>query len=151
VSLARTREELTMAADVIQTGNVFQHSDPWSQTAPTYGRYWIDIPGSTERKRRTVSLGLCSTRSVARRKLREHIEVEGINCKKSFATNTAPATTFRAQAKLWIESLPTRRRKPVKPCTVVPFPTGSTHSTNGYSRHVETSFSETYPTPHCVN
>ena len=32
--------------------------------------------------------------------------------------NTAPATRFRAQAAKWIESLPTRRRKPVKPATV---------------------------------
>jgi integrase len=71
-----------------------------------------------DRKRRTVSLGICSSRSVARRKLREHIEVEGINSKEAFATNTAPATTFRAQAVKWLASLPTRRRKPVKPATV---------------------------------
>jgi len=44
--------------------------------------------------------------------------VEGINSKGNFTTNTAPATSFRAQAAKWIESLPTRRRKPVKPCTV---------------------------------
>src|SRR5439155_22032217 len=91
---------------------------PWSPTAPTYGRYRIDLPGCPERKRRTVSLGICSSRSLARRKLREHIEVGGINTKEAFATNTAPATTFRAQAAKWIGSLPTRRRKPVKPATV---------------------------------
>lgn len=101
-----------------QTGNVFQHCKPWNPAAPAYGRYWIDVHGCADRKRRTVTLGLCTSRSVARRKLREHIEREGINSKQYFATNTAPATTFRAQAKKWIESLPTRRRKPVKPATI---------------------------------
>lgn len=40
------------------------------------------------------------------------------NSKESFTTNTAPATTFRTQAEKWIESLATRRRKPVKPATI---------------------------------
>lgn len=114
----RRKRGKSLSRRVGQTGNVFQHCDPWNQTAPTYGRYWLDVLGSAERKRRTVSLGVCATRSVARRKLREHIEVEGINSKGNFATNTAPATTFRAQASRWIESLSTRRRKPVKPATV---------------------------------
>jgi integrase len=47
------------------------------------------------------------------------IESTGINSKGAFTTNTAPATTFRAQAEKWIESLATRRRKPVKPATIV--------------------------------
>jgi integrase len=114
----RRKRGSSLSRRVGQTGNVFQHCKPWNPTAPAYGRYWIDSHGSTERKRRTVSLGLCSTRTVARRKLREHIEVEGINSKGNFATNTAPATSFRAQASRWIESLSTRRRKPVKPCTI---------------------------------
>lgn len=84
---------------------------------PAYGRYWIDVPGA-ERRRRTVALGICSTRSVARRKLREHIEAEGINTNQSFTSTTAPATTFRAQAAKWISSLFTRRRRPVKPATI---------------------------------
>jgi hypothetical protein len=33
--------------------------------------------------------------------------------------NTAPGVTFRAQAEKWIAPLPTRRRKPVKPATIV--------------------------------
>ena len=86
--------------------------------APAYGRFWVDLACSTERRRRTVALGVCNSRSEARRKLREHIETAGINSRQSFITNTAPATTFRAQAKRWIASLPTRRRKPVKPATV---------------------------------
>jgi integrase len=103
-----------------QSGNVFQHghSNPWNPTAPAYGRYYVDVPGCTERKRHTVTLGACATRTIARRKLREHIEREGINNKSSFMANTSPATTFREQAEKWIAGLPTRRRKPVKPATI---------------------------------
>lgn len=103
-----------------QLGNVFQHckDKKWKPTAPAYGRYWIDVPGSGERKRRTVPLGVCTTRSTAQRKLREHIEAVGINSKQTFAATTAPATTFRVQAAQWIRSLSTRRRKPVKPATI---------------------------------
>lgn len=100
-----------------QTGNVFQHCKPWNPKAPTYGRYWFDVPGA-ERKRRTVALGVCATRSAARRKLREHIEAEGINTNESFTLTTAPATTFRTQAAKWIQAVSTRRRKPVKPATI---------------------------------
>ena len=101
-----------------QAGNVFQHghAKEWNPAAPAYGRYWVDTP--ERRKRRTVALGICPSRSTAKRKLREHIEREGINGKQTFATNTAPATTFRAQAAKWIASLATRRRKPVKPATI---------------------------------
>jgi integrase len=63
-------------------------------------------------------LGVCSTRSVARRRLREHIESEGINANQSFTSNTAPGTAFRAQAAKWIGSLSARRRRPVKPATI---------------------------------
>ena len=114
----RRKRGQSLSRRIGQTGNVFQRNKPWSPTAPTYGRYWIDLPGCPDRKRRTVSLGTCSSRSVARRKLREHIQVEGINSKESFLANTAPTMTFRAQAAKWIASLPTRRRKPVKPATV---------------------------------
>ena len=106
-----------MSRRIGQTGNVFQHCKPWNPTAPTYGRYWFDVPGA-ERKRRTVALGVCATRSAARRKLREHIEAEGINTKQTFTSTTAPATTFCAQAAKWIQAVSTRRRKPVKPATI---------------------------------
>ena len=101
-----------------QSGSVFQHGHPkkWEQTNLAYGRYWVDV--GQERKRRTVPLGICPTKSDARRKLREYIETLGINDNSTFAANTAPATTFRAQAAKWIGSLSTRRRKPVKPATV---------------------------------
>ena len=96
---------------------MFQHCKPWNPTAPSYGRYWLDVPG-VERKRRTVALGVCATRSAARRKLRQHIEAEGINTNQLFKSTTAPATTFRAQAAKWIQAVSTRRRKPVKPATI---------------------------------
>lgn len=78
----------------------------WDPAAPAYGRYWFDVPDK-QRKRRTVTLGICPTRTVARRKLFEHINREGINSTETFATSTAPAITFRAQAAIWIESLKT--------------------------------------------
>ncbi len=103
-----------------QHGNVYQPAHPgkWNPAAPCYGRYWIDISGDPERRRRTVSLGVCRTKTTARQRLREHIEREGVNSKQAFNQNTVPATTFREQAERWIASLPTRRRKPVKPATV---------------------------------
>ncbi len=109
-----------MSRRVGQDGNVFQRgfANEWNPKAPAYGRYWIDVPSCDERKRRVVSLGACPSRSIAKRKLREHIEREGVNSKAYFDTNTAPATTFRAQAARWIAYLSTRRRKPVKPATI---------------------------------
>lgn len=100
-----------------QTGNVFQHHKPWNPKEPSYGRFWFDVPGEN-RQRKTVALGICRTPSIAKQKLREYIDSTGVNRKESLTTNTAPATTFRAQAERWIESLPVRRRKPVKPATI---------------------------------
>jgi len=114
----RRKRGPSLSRRIGQTGNVFQHCKSWNPTAPTYGRYWIDVPGCNERKRQTITLGICPSRSIARRKLREHIEREGVNSKEAFTTNTTPATTLRAQAVKWIASLATRRRKPVKPATI---------------------------------
>ena len=72
--------------------------------APTYGRYWIDVPGCDERKRRVVSLGVCQSRTIARRKLREHIEREGINTKEYFNHNAQPAMTFGEQAEVGLHT-----------------------------------------------
>jgi integrase len=103
-----------------QAGSVFQRgfATSWDPTAPAYGRFWVDTPGCDNRKRRVVSLGVCHSRSTARRKLRELIELEGINTREYFRANTAPATTFRGQAATWLASLATRRRKPVKQSTI---------------------------------
>ena len=76
------------------------------------------MPGSPERRRRTVSLGVCRTKSLARQRLREYLERERINSEQSFRQNTAPAITFRQQADWWIASLRARKRRPVKPATI---------------------------------
>jgi integrase len=97
---------------------VFQHSTTWDPKAPCYGKFWVDVPGGFERKRRTVALGVCRTKSLARQRLRQHLDREGVNSEESFRQNTAPATTFRQQAQAWLASLPARRRRPVKPATI---------------------------------
>ena len=95
-----------------------QHSKTWDGTAPAYGKYWQDLPDSSERKRRTIPLGVCRTKSVARQRLREFLEREGVNSKESFHQNTAPGTAFRQQADWWIGSVKARKRRPVKPATI---------------------------------
>jgi len=100
-----------------QFGCIFQASKPWKSGRPAFGKYWIDVPGEG-RQRRTVPLGPCQTRTVARQRLREFLEKQGINDTAIFAANTAPATTFREQSERWIDELAQRRRKPVKPATI---------------------------------
>lgn len=103
-----------------QNGSVFQRgfTKLWNPTVNAFGRFYVDLTGCETRTRRVVSLGVCSTRTIARRKLREFIEQEGVNKSSSFVSNTTPTFTFREQAEKWIESLPTRRRKPVRPATI---------------------------------
>jgi integrase len=101
-----------------QKGTVVQHSKTWDPKAPAYGKFWVDQPGCPYRKRRTVSLGICATKSMARQRLREYLEREGVNSKQAFQQNTAPAVTFRQQAEWWLESLRNRGRRPVKPATI---------------------------------
>ncbi len=93
-----------------------QNQNSWNPAATSYGRYWVDSPEG--RKRRVISLGPCPTRTVAKRKLREHIEAVGINSVDALISATAPGMTFREQSKRWIASLATRRRRPVKPATI---------------------------------
>jgi hypothetical protein len=114
----RRKRGPSLSRRIGQKGNVFQHCKPWNPEAPAYGRFWIDAPWG-ERQRKTVSLGVCRTRTIAKQKLREYIDSTGINDRQLFSANTAPATTFRAQAENWIESVAKRRRKPVKPATIV--------------------------------
>jgi len=97
---------------------VFQHCKTWDPTAPCYGKFWADVPGSPDRIRRTIPLGVCRTKTVARQRLRDYIEREAINSTAAFRQNTAPGFTFRQQAECWIASLPARKRRPVKPATI---------------------------------
>ena len=97
---------------------MFQHCKTWDPTAPCYGKFWLDVPGSPERKRRTIPLGVCRTKSIARQRLRDYLQREAIDSTETFRQNTAPAITFRQQAEWWIASLPARKRRPVKPATI---------------------------------
>jgi len=115
---ARRKRGPSLSRRTGQTGTVLQHSKTWDPTAPCYGKFWADVPGSPTRKRRTVSLGICRTKTTARQRLNEYIQREGINSKEAFHENTAPAVTFRQQANFWIASLPSRKRRPVKPATI---------------------------------
>src|SRR5215470_15196294 len=76
----RRKRGKCMSRRIGQDGSVFQRgfAKEWNPTATAFGRYWTDVPGCDERKRRVVSLGVCPSRSVAKRKLREHIEREGV-------------------------------------------------------------------------
>jgi integrase len=103
-----------------QCGGVFQRGFPklWNPKVNAFGRFYVDIPGCENRTRRVLSLGICPTRTIARRKLREFIEQEGINKSAYFVAAGTPTFTFREQAEIWIQALPTRRRRPVKPATI---------------------------------
>jgi integrase len=103
-----------------QSGNVYQpaHPEGWAPKAACYGRFWVDVAG-VGRQRRTVALGVCATKTLARKRLREHIESLGVNSTEAFHQNTAPAWTFAEQAEKWLADMRTRRRKPVKPATLV--------------------------------
>jgi hypothetical protein len=89
----------------------------WNPRSSAYGRFWIDVRGG-ERKRRTIALGLCATQWIARLRLREYIERAGVHSKHRFQQIPVPGTTFRQQAEWWMESLSTRRRRPLKPATI---------------------------------
>lgn len=106
-----------------QCGSVFQKkemnsaSPAWNAEAQTYGRFWVDVPGK-ERQRKTIALGVCPTKTVAKRKLREYIETSGVNDEQTFIECTSPALTFEKQAKIWLDGVKNRNRRPVKPATL---------------------------------
>ena len=102
-----------------QQGNVYQahQQGKWNPQSSAYGRFCVDVPCG-ERNRRTVSLGLCATQWVARLRLREYIERAGVCSKRRFQQIPVPGTTFRQQAEWWMESLSTRRRRPLKPAMI---------------------------------
>lgn len=101
-----------------QRGYVYQAGNPgqWNPIVSAYGRFWADTPDG--RKQKTINIGVCRTRSIAKQKLFEYLESTGVNSKEIFTANTCPAVTFRQQASCWVSSLATRRRKPVKPATI---------------------------------
>jgi integrase len=101
-----------------QNGNVFQKEGPtWNPNAFAYGRYWEDV-NSGPRCRKTVPLGRCRTKTIARQKLRGYLAENKINDVETFQRTTAPSLTFSQQAKVWLESLRSRRRRPLKPASI---------------------------------
>ncbi len=139
---ARRKRGPSLSRRTGQSGSVFQQNQiSWNPAAPAYGRFWVDFPEG--RKRRVITLGVCATRTVAKRKLREVIDAEGINTEKALIVSTTPGMTFREQAKRWIASLATRRRRPVKPATIF----GSMNSTNGFCRPLAICRWATFPMP----
>jgi hypothetical protein len=115
---ARRKRGPSLSRRTGQAGTVFQHCKTCDPTAPSYGKFWADVPGSPERVRRTIPLGVCRTKTVARQRLRDYIQREAFNSTEAFHQNTAPGINFRQQAEWWIASLPARKRRPVKPATI---------------------------------
>jgi integrase len=91
-------------------------SERWDESAPSYGRFWKDVPGTNPR-RVVISLGVCRTRSIAERKCMEEIEKLGINSTQHFIESTT-TITFKVQAERWLESLANRKRDPVEQTTI---------------------------------
>jgi integrase len=80
-----------------------------------YGQFYVDTQDG--RKHRSVPLGLHSTKTRARCKLRQYIEEQGVNDKALFIAN-APNLLFRDQAETWIKWIASRRRRPATPGTI---------------------------------
>jgi hypothetical protein len=94
----RRKRGPSLSRRIGQRGNVFQHCKPWNPEAPAYGRFWIDVPGQ-DRQRKTIALGVCPTASVAKRKLREHIESSGVNNTQTFIAANCASHNFPVTSK----------------------------------------------------
>jgi integrase len=109
-----------------QTGYVWQKNQNgnqmWDTTAAAYGQVWVDVPGK-ERQRKFYQLGVCRTRSEAKRRLKEMIERDGINSTVEIA-QSIDSVTFDQQAEWWIKAiedgrvLHRRKRTRIKPATI---------------------------------
>ncbi|MGA8678224.1 MAG: tyrosine-type recombinase/integrase, partial [Candidatus Acidiferrales bacterium] len=67
------------------------------------GRYWVDVPGSVNRRRKAVVLGSISemTKPQAERKLFERIVREGVNDPSILARSQSSIAMFGQAAELW--------------------------------------------------
>jgi integrase len=90
---------------------------------PKYGRYWKDVVGQHERERVVIPFGPV-TKTVAERKLREHIQKIEVNSVETFNETTSPSTTFKSQATWWLREIRAgrivsrKRRIQIKPATI---------------------------------
>lgn len=101
-----------------QTGGVYRkQGSVWDPNAFAYGKYYEDTKSGV-RRHRTIPLGRCRTKTVAKHKLRAYLAEQKINDAETFHRIMAPGLTFRLQAQVWLESLRTRRRRSLKPATI---------------------------------
>ena len=109
-----------------QTGYVWQKnqngSKEWNSSAPAYGQVWVDVPGK-DRQRKFYQLGVCRTKSEAKRRLKEMIGKDGINSTVDIAQSIDSAT-FSQQAEWWIKAIEDGRvlhrgkRTRIRPATI---------------------------------
>ena len=67
--------------------------------------------------REVIPLGICRTRTIARRKLAEHLEKIGVNSTRTFVESTT-RITFNEQAEIWLKCLGQRKREPLEQTTI---------------------------------
>lgn len=80
-------------------------------------QFWRDVPGQEKPKRDVVSLGLCRTRTIAKRRAADKLEQLGINSTQHFIESTS-SISFREQAEQWLRSLANRKRNPLEQTTI---------------------------------
>src|SRR2546422_11282341 len=80
-----------------QVGQVFLRNDRW------IGRFYVDVPGQSNRMRKAIVLGLKKelTRPEAKRKLLDIITTEGVNTPAHLERSLRPPTTFGDVAEAW--------------------------------------------------
>jgi integrase len=80
-----------------QTGQVFLRNDRW------VGRFYVDVPEASKRKRRALVLGMKRelNRSEAKRKLLDIIMQQGVNTPTHLERSLRPPTTFADVADAW--------------------------------------------------
>jgi integrase len=124
-----------MSRRVGQNGSVFVKSNcklgrckHQKNLHPQYGRYWVDVSGQQKRERVVIPLGIV-TKTVAERRLREHIQRTQVDSAESFAATTLPTITFRQQASWWLQEIRAgrivsrKRRSQIKPATITSYET----------------------------
>jgi integrase len=126
VTPKRRRKGPSMSRRRGQTGYVWQKNqsgnNKWDSAAPAYGQVWIDAPGR-ERRRKFYLLGVCRTKSEAKRRLKEMIERDRINSTVEI-TQSIDSITFDQQSEWWIKAiedgrvLHRRKRTRIKPATI---------------------------------
>jgi len=86
----------------------------------------LDVPGQYERVQKSIKICPVSGSGFLTKSERQRQKVEIVN---SFGANSVEhfsnvvegegGVTFREPSKVWLEQIKTRKRKPVKPATIV--------------------------------